>query len=202
MTGRRLSLLLSAGALGLLLLAGGGWWLFVLVCPTREWPILRWSLERRTAAAWNRPQTPALVAENALEMGGRLGAVLGRRLYQRALVSGEGVPWLTRPTPYGQAHLKQTWIETTSLSWSAKRFTKHAVLVKVSLTAILLYSVPYGTSCRRMGPVTSVVNRDYVTVPTKRGWRVAAVYPAHPGHPTPMAVASRDQSAAALLAGC
>ena len=198
MTARRWPVVFWAGGLGVLLLAGGGWWLFVRVCPTRDWSILRWSLERRTAATWNRPQIPALVAENALEIGG----VVGRRFYRRALDVHGGLPWLTRPTPYGKAHLDRAWLETTTLSWSAKRFTKNAVLVKVVVTAMLPHSVAYGRSCRLMEPMLSLVERDYVTVPTRRGWRVAQVSTIFGGNLMQAVTAPTVWSASAILAGC
>lgn len=191
-------LTLGALALGLAL-----WRLFLLFCPTRDWPVLWWSLEARTHQTWDRPQIPALVAENALENGGPIGERVGRLLYQRALVAGKNatLDGMRRPS-YESLHLDRTWLGTKSISWQTTPFTKHAELVKVFVQADLPHRVEFGRSCYVVQPIMSLIERDYVVVPTGRGWRVAAVYTMYGGNATEVGAAVGKGTAAAFLAGC
>ena len=190
-------------ALGTVALLLALWRLFLLFCPTREWSVLWWSLEARTEQTWNRPEIPALVAENAVENGGPVGEAVGRILYRRTLVGPQGATAAgLRPAPYAKVHLQRAWLGTRAISWSTKRFAGHALLVRVFVQADLPHRVPFGRSCFSTEPLLSLIERDYVVVPTGRGWRVAGVYTVHAGGAMAMRAAVGAGTAAAVLAGC
>ena len=189
-------------ALGVVAVLLALWRLFLLVCPTRQWTVLVWSLEPRTAQAWHSPETAALVAENALENGGPVGQWWGRRLYASATVAPGAAPRPDGPQPYAQVHLDLAWLGTESITWSTEPFTGKSVLVKVFVQARLLRKVPYRRGCASMQPVMSLVERDYETVPTPAGWRVSYVYLPYGGNAEERPAPMGPGTAAAALAGC
>lgn len=176
--------------------------LFLLLCPTRDWAILHWSLEAPTAAAWDSPAIPALVAENAVENGGPVGEWLGGLLYRRTLAPAADSPLSGPPTPYAQVHLPRAWLGTESITWSTKPFHGNAMLVQVFVRAKLPHRVTYGRGCSSMEPMLSLVERDYVTVPTASGWRVASVSTPFPGDAIENAPTIGAGTAAAVLGAC
>lgn len=166
---------------GALVLLFGLFRLFLLVCPTRDWTVLRWSFEARTAANWNSPVVPALVAENALENGGAIGEWVGRRLYARTLGSARLSPFPDSRTPYAQAHINTVWLGTHSISWTSKPWRGDVVQVSVTVYATLPQSVEVTAQCSVREPQDSLVQRNYLTVPTARGWRVVSVSTVYAG---------------------
>ncbi|HVB09353.1 MAG TPA: hypothetical protein VNM16_03180 [Bacillota bacterium] len=187
--------------LGLVLILLAVWRVFVLICPIRDWPVLGWSLG--SSAAWNEPQIPALVAENALENGGPVGQWLGQRLYARTLAPAADSPVPGGPQPYSQVHLSSAWLGASGVQWSTKPWTGSgsAVLVSVSVEARLAEAISSAPGCEQTAPVSAVVARDYVVVDTPQGWRVAYIYLRAAG--TPLApVAGLGSGTAAGALGC
>lgn len=190
-----------AWGVGIFLLLFGVWRLFLLVLPSRDWPVLRWSLEPATAATWNEPWIPALVAENALENGGVVGEAVGRRLYARALAPASAVTMSGAPQPYGAVHLGLAWLGTEEVDWSTEPFRGGAVLVHVGVQAKVAAPVQVG-SCTETQEATGLVARDYVVVQTAAGWRVEYIYIRDDGAPVGPAAGIGSGTAAAALAGC
>lgn len=212
--------------LGVALVLLAFWRLFLLICPLRDWPVLGWSLGPADAAAWDAPQIPALVAENALENGGAIGTALGRRLYARTLAPPGDSPVSTPAPSYASLHLPYAWLGETNLQWSVEAWTgsdpnlvgsligfgttkagpppppgAKVALVQVSVQAHLAEAVQEG-ACTQVQPVPVGIARDYLVVRTARGWRVAYVYVRDPGTPLVAAQATGVGTAAQLLAGC
>jgi len=186
----------------------GAWRLFLLFCPTRDWPVLGWSLGRADAQTWNQPQIPALVAENALENGGSIGEALGRALYDRTLAPAADSPVPGGAPAYASLHLPYAWLGASGVQWSTQPWvpadggaSDGAVLVHVAVQVRLGEPVSFG-SCTQTEALPAEVARDYVVVPTPLGWRVAYVYQRNPGTPLAGGVGLGSGTAAALLEGC
>ncbi len=178
------------------------WRVFLLVCPTRRWSVLRWTFEAATARHWDQPAIAALVAENALENGGPVGGAVGRELYRRVLTPAADNPFPFPPPAYAAVHLDVQWLGTESVTWSVEPYRGAARMVKVWVDARFAYTVTYGRGCTQRVPTAALVERDYVTVPTPSGWRVAYIYSPHAGDALYLPPAEAGGTAAALLAGC
>lgn len=118
------------------------------------------------------------------------------------MVPARNSPWPEGPPSYDDVHLNEGWLGIEALTWSAEPFRGNSVLVKVYVQARLLHRVAYGRGCSTAQPVASFVERDYVTVPTPAGWRVAFVYMHHSGDALALAAPMGPETAAAALAGC
>lgn len=156
--------------------------LFLLLCPTRMWPVLRWTLE--PGRDWAQPYQGALVAENAVENGGIVGTWLGRRIYARTVAARDQVPYPDAPV-YSTAHLPLPWLATEGVTWDSEAFTRDEVEVKVHVQARIAIRTSSDDNCPGTVPTTTTVDRDYVLSPTPDGWRIVHVYVSYAGEVLP-----------------
>lgn len=190
----------AALVIGLAIVFVGALRLFLLLCPTRMWPVLQWTL--RPAGNWTQPYQVALVAENAVENGGVVGTWLGQKLFGRTVASGEYMTWPNGSPAYADVHLPIPWLATEGIVWKSEPFIHHEVMVKVYARARIVRPMVNAENCLVMMPTGTVVERDYVLAPTPVGWRVLHVYVNYIGEGDPTLPSAAPSLQARLFGLC